>query len=434
MTGAAPADDSAKTRQVFTYFTALTLFVYVVMPNGYLVDFATTFMLKDRLHASAEEVALFRVLTGVPVYLAFVFGLTRDLWNPLGMRDRGFFLIFAPVTALVFFWMAFTDLTYWGLFTGMMLTMLSFRFVAAAMWGLTALTGQEKLMSGRLSALWNIVASIPYVIGSWASGWVAVNLPPRSTFILCAVLALAIGLLALWKPKAVFDHAYDKPQAKGADLIGDIKRLFKHRAIYPAVLLIFMFQFAPGANTPLQFYLTNQLHASDAVYGYYYAIFSAAFIPMFFLYGWLSTRVPLKKLLFWGIIITTPQMMPLAYVTSAKLAMFLAFPIGMMGGIFAGAVYDLGMRSCPPGLQGTLMMMIEGANQLSYRGGDLLGAKIYGLSTENGFLYCAIATTVVYALMLPVMLLIPKELIATADGEANPKVEAETLREIAETA
>jgi MFS family permease len=434
MTTTAPADDSTKTRQVFTYFTVLTLFVYIVMPNGYLVDFATTFMLKDRLHASADEVALFRVMTGVPLYLAVVFGLTRDLWNPLGMKDRGFFLIFGPVTALVFFWMAFTDLSYWGLFTGMMLTMLLFRFVAAAMWGLTALTGQEKLMSGRLSALWNIVASVPYIIGAWASGWVATNLPPRSTFILCAVLALAIGVLALWKPKAVFDKAYDKPQAKGADFVGDIKRLVRHRAVYPAVLLIFMFQFAPGANTPLQFYLTNQLHASNAVYGYYYAIFSASFIPVFFLYGWLSTRVSLQKLLFWGIIITTPQMMPLALVNSAEKAMLLALPIGMMGGIFAGAVYDLGMRSCPPGLQGTLMMLIEGANQLSTRGGDLIGAKIYGLSATNGFLYCAIATTMVYGLMLPVMLLIPKELMATSDGEPNPAVEAEVLQEIAETA
>jgi MFS family permease len=434
MSTAAAADDSAKTRQVFTYFTALTLFVYVVLPNGYLVDFATTFMLKDRLHASAGEVALFRVLTGVPVYLAFVFGLTRDLWNPLGLRDRGFFLIFAPVTALAFFWMAFTELSYWGLFTGMMLTMLTFRFVAAAMWGLTALTGQEQLMSGRLSALWNIVSSIPYIIGATASGWVAEYLPPRTTFILCACLALVIGLLGLWKPKAVFDHAYDKPQARSSDFAGDIKRLFRHRAIYPAVLIIFLFQFAPGANTPLQFYLTDHLHASDMIYGYYYAIFAVSFIPMFFIYAWLCKRVPLNRLLFWGIVITTPQMMPLAFIHSATAAMVLALPIGLMGGIAAGAIYDLGMRSCPPGLQGTLMMLIEGANQLSTRGSDLLGAKIYGLSADNGFLYCAIATTVVYALMLPVMLLIPRELIATADGEANPVVEAETLREIAETA
>jgi hypothetical protein len=43
-----------------------------------------------------------------------------------------------------------------------------------------------------------------------------------------------------------------------------------------------------------------------------------------------------------------------------------------------------------------------------------------------------IATTIVYALILPVILLVPKELIATADGEPNPQVEAEVLDEIAE--
>ena len=44
-----------------------------------------------------------------------------------------------------------------------------------------------------------------------------------------------------------------------------------------------------------------------------------------------------------------------------------------------------------------------------------------------------ILTTVVYALILPVILLVPKELIATADGEPNPVVEAELLIEIRET-
>ena len=85
------------------------------------------------------------------------------------------------------------------------------------------------------------------------------------------------------KPRAVFNHTYDKPQAKGADFWGDVKRLAKHRAVYPAVLIMFMFQFAPGSNTPLHFYLTDQLHASDAIYTDYYAIFAIAFLPMFFL-------------------------------------------------------------------------------------------------------------------------------------------------------
>jgi MFS family permease len=298
---------------------------------------------------------------------------------------------------------------------------------------LLALVGQEKLMSGRLSALWNIVASIPYIAGALASGWIAEHLPPHQTFILMLGLSLLMAGFAFWKPKAVFGHAYDQPLAKGTNLIGDIKRLLKHRAIYPAVLIMFMFQFAPGSNTPLQFYLTNHLHASDAVYGEYYAIFAVAFIPIFFLYGWLCKRYSLGTLLWVGTIITVPQMIPLALVHSANQALWLALPIGMMGGVAAAAYYDLAMRSCPPGLQGTLMMLVDGVFILSYRGGDVLGSQIYASSPTYGFLYCALATTAMYALILPVLLLIPKELIATADGETNPAVEKEVLAEVAAT-
>lgn len=285
-------------------------------------------------------------------------------------------------------------------------------------------------MSGRLSALWNIVSSLPYIGGAFASGWLTEHVPPGQIFMLMAVLALLIVLPGRWKPRAVFGHLYDQPQASGDGLLGDIKRLLKHRAVYPAVLIMFLFQFAPGSNTPLQFYLTDVLHASDAVYGYYYAIFFVSFIPVFFLYGYLCKRVSLKTLLWWGTVITVPQMIPLALVHSANMALLMAVPIGLMGGLAAAAYYDLAVRSCPPGLQGTLMMMVDGVYQLSYRGGDLVGAWIYGASPVHGFLYCVLVTAGVYALILPLLLLIPKELIVTADGEPNPQVDAEVLAEI----
>lgn len=428
---AAGSNAPSNTTRVFLYFTPLTFLVYLVLPHGYLLDFATSYMLKDQLHASATQVSMFRLLTALPVYLSFLFGLTRDLWNPFGLKDRGYFLIFGSLTAVVFIWLAFLPLSYAGLFAGMLLAMYTFRFVAAAYQALLALVGQEQLMSGRLSALWQIVSSIPYAVGAVASGWIAEHLPPRQTFFLVAAMSLLIAVFALWKPRAVFGRLYDRPQASIAPkLVADLKRLFRHRAIYPAVLIMFMFQFAPGSNTPLQFYLTDKLHASDAIYTDYYAIFSIAFIPMFFIYGWLCKKVSLKTLLWWGTAITIPQMMPLAFVNSAQAALWLALPIGMMGGIAAGAYFDLAMRSCPPGLQGTLMMMVDGVYLLSYRGGDLLGARIYSSSPTHGFLYCALATTAVYALILPVILLIPKELIATSDGQPNPVVEAEILEEI----
>jgi hypothetical protein len=405
--------------KVYLYFGPLTLLIYLALPDGYLLDIATSYMLKNQLHATATEVSSFRLLTAIPAYISFLFGMSRDLWSPFGLKDRGFFLLFAPLSAATLLWLAFYPLSYWGLFGGMLLVMVSFRFVSAAYQALLALVGQEQLMSGRLSALWNIFSYGPWVAGAVASGYVTENLPPRQIFIMVATLSLLIGLLGVLKPAAVFKHAYDQPLAKGLDLFGDIKRLVRHKPIYPAVLIMFLFQFAPGASTPLQYFLTERLHASDAVFANHTAISLAGFIPMFLLYGYLCKRFSLKKLLWWGTIITIAQPVPYAFIHSADSALVLAVPIGLMGGMAQAAYSDLAMRSCPPGLQGTLMMMVAGVWVLSFRGSDLLGSWLYGRDPVHGFLYCVLVTIAVYLLILPVIRFVPKEIIATADGEPS---------------
>jgi hypothetical protein len=80
------------------------------------------------------------------------------------------------------------------------------------------------------------------------------------------------------------------------------------------------------------------------------------------------------------------------------------------------------------------MMLVAGMYELAYRGGDFVGTNIYASSATHGFAYCVAAGTATSMLMLVVLLLIPKEIIATADGERNPQVEAEVLAEIAATA
>ena len=417
---------------VFLYFTPLTLLVFLVLPNGFLLDIATSFMLKNQVRATPEQIANFRLLTAIPVYLSFFFGLARDLWNPLGLRDRALFMIFGTITAGVFFGMTSLPLSYWGLLGSMFVVMLSFGFVAAAARGLLALISQEQLMSGRLSALWNAVSSMPYVFGAFAAGYLA-SLTPAYTFALVAVLCAAIAVYGFWKPSAVFGHAYDLPSAQGTSLLGDLKRLVKHRAAYPPVLLVCLSQFEPGLNTPLQFYLANDLHAPDWVYGDFQGILLAGYIPAAAVYGRLCTRIPLRRLLWWATVLWLPAAIPLLLIHSSASALGYAVPIGLANGFAFTAYWDLSMRSCPPGLQGALMMLVAGMYELAYRGGDVIGTQIYASSATHGFTYCVIAGTATSALMLGVLRLIPRELVATADGERNPKVEAEVLAEIAPT-
>ena len=211
-----PARNRPATSQIFLYFGSLTLLIYLATPSGYLVDIATSYMLKNRLHATASQVSMFRLLTGIPAYIALVFGLARDLWSPFGLRDRGYFLCFAPIAAVSFLGMAFYHLSYSGLFLGSLFVTLSFRSIAAAHQALLALIGQQKLMTGRLTTLWQVVSYIPMGASAFISGWVAVHLPPRPTFLLMAALALGIAFLGFWKPASVFRDTYEAPHSRGS--------------------------------------------------------------------------------------------------------------------------------------------------------------------------------------------------------------------------
>ncbi|MGK4455929.1 hypothetical protein, partial [Klebsiella pneumoniae] len=75
------------------------------------------------------------------------------------------------------------------------------------------------------------------------------------------------------------------------------------------------------------------------------------------------------KILIWGTLLAIPQMIPLLFIHSGDQAVLMAIPIGLMGGVATVAYWDLAMRSCPPGLQGSLMMMCAGVYALSARGG-----------------------------------------------------------------
>ena len=57
---------SVNTSQIFLYFGSLTLLVFLVAPEN-LLDIPTTYMLKNHLHATAPQVSMFRLLTGVPM-------------------------------------------------------------------------------------------------------------------------------------------------------------------------------------------------------------------------------------------------------------------------------------------------------------------------------------------------------------------------------
>lgn len=412
-------------RKILLYLGILIVMLAFGSPTGGLIDIPISFLLKNKLHLEAHEVAGFRLVAAIPLYLAFAFGFVRDIWNPFGMRDRGFMLLFGGISGLLYvaFAFAFAPIGYPMLLTAVIVLTASFLFVSSAQNGLTAVIGQQHAMTGQISAAWNVFLSVPTFAALLAGGALSGLLEEKGSdqavrilFLIGAAIMFSVAAYALWRPGEVFDNVRVE---RGDDRhpLADLKRLVRHWPIYPAMLIWLLWNFAPGSATPLQYHLQNALHASDAQWGQWNAIFAASFIPTFIVYGILCRKFALKTLLVWGTVIAVPQMVPLLFIHSVTGALIAAVPIGLMGGIATGAYLDLIMRSCPKGLQGTTLMLASSLYFVVSRFGDLLGTHLY--DHFRSFDVCVIAITVVYALMLPAILLVPKGLIATADGQVS---------------
>ena len=407
--------------RIFVYLGMLIILLAFGAPHGGLIDIPLSFLLKNKLHLKPHELADFRLVSAIPLYLSFVFGFVRDTWSPFGMGDRGFMLLFGTASSILYVGFALTPISYAALLVAMVLLTTSFLFVSSAQNGLASVIGQQHLMSGQVSAVWNIFASIPGVAALLLGGTLSdvlegenADQAARILFLFGAAVMASVAVYAAWRPRSVFDNIGTE-RGTIAQPVDDIKRLVKHWPIYPALVIWLLWNFAPGSVTPLQYHLQNSLHASDAQWGQWNAIFAASFIPTFIVFGLLCQRFPLKTLLWWGTVVAVPQFIPLLFISSVTGALIAAVPIGLMGGVATAAYLDLVIRSCPRGLQGTMLMLSGSVYFVISRFGDVLGTNLY--DKYGNFIVCVIAITIVYALILPTLLLVPKDLTATSDGQ-----------------
>ncbi len=391
-------------------------------PGFGLVTLPITFFLKNKLHLQAHQLAVFNLWTGAPLYLAFAFGLVRDRWSPGGTGDRGHLVLFGLASAAIYGAIAFLHPTYAVLFGGVLAVTITLMMVASATGGLISTLGQRHVMVGQVSSVFLIALSIPtvasYLLGGALSQFLEgqnAATAARALFLFAAGLMAVIALLGARGPSALFGAA-NAERGAPATLLHDIGRLLRWWPVWPALVIQLLWQFGPALNLVMQYHLANTLHATDGQVGAFYAIFFAALMPSYALYGWLCQRVRLSTLLWWGAATSVPQMAPLLFIHTATGALWAAVPVGLMGGFATAAYLDLAIRSCPRGLQGTMMMLITTtAYWVAVRFGDLWGTDLY--DHHGGFRTAVFATIGVYALILPVLLLVPKRLIATSDGE-----------------
>ena len=410
-----------KRLRLLLYAGVPILIINFAAPYWQLIDLPITFFLKNRLHLGAQQTAYFKLIVAIPLFVGFLFGFVRDRWSPFGKGDRGHLVVFGLATAGVYAAMAFIEPTYAVLLTGVLLLTILMQFVGGAAAGLSSAVGRHHAMSGQMSTVMNMATLGPQVMAAFAGGILSgllegagATTAARILFLLGAAMMLGMTAFGAFGPKRLFDDAKAGGEPRRMALGADAMRLLRTWAIWPVVIIQLLWQFAPGAGLALQYHLANDLKATDAQVGFFFAIFYAGFLPVFALYAWLARRLRLGVLLWIGAVMAVPQMASLLFIHSPRGALLAAIPMGLLGGIGQAAFTDLAMRSCPKGLEGTMMMLFLALYWISARFGDLWGASLY--QSPGGFNAALWATIAVYAAILPVVLLVPKAIKAGKDA------------------
>ena len=408
--GAAPAMQV----EVLSYFAILNLAVGLGSPLG-IAGIPITYFLKDQLHLSPVRLAVFLAVASIPVCAGFAFGFIRDRWRNANWGDRQYLFVCALAAAAGYLWLATSTTDYYKLLSIVLVIVTVYVMIFASAQALMTGVAQAHGMTGRLSVVFSFGYFTPAVISALAGGWLVAHASVRGTFLIAAATTLVIVMQSFWRLEAAteFENSLT-PYEKG---FAAIRRLIHHRPLWPAAAIYFLWNFSPGWGTPMFYHLTEHVRISSELFGTFTALQSLFFLPTSLLYGFLCTREPLSRLLWWGTIVAILQGPIMFLAMGPASTIIVAILYGLFGGFATAAYIDLIMRSCPKGLEGTAMMVANTSMfALAGNAGNLLGSWIY---SSGGFASAVIITTLATALIVPLLAAVPPHLTSTRDGEMN---------------
>jgi len=407
-----PGSGSKMQWEVLGYFAVLNIAIGLGSPLG-IAAIPLSYFLKDGLHLSPVRLAVFLAIATLPVCFGFVFGFVRDRWRSARWGDRQYLLVCALAAVAMYLWLAASSIDYYKLLSLVLIVVTVYVMIFAAAQALMTGVAQAHGMTGRLSVVFGFGYFTPAVLSALAGGWLVAHVSVRGTFLIAAGVTLVIALQSFWRLEAASD--FESLLGRGEDGFAALRRLFRHRPIWPAAAIFFLWNFSPGWGTPMFYHLTEHVRISSELFGTFTALQSLFFLPTTLLYGVLCVRAPLSRLLWWGTIVAILQG-PIMFLAQGPVStIVVAVLYGLSGGFATAAYLDLIMRSCPKGLEGTAMMVAQtSAFALAGSSGNLLGSWIY---SKGGFAWAVIITTLATALIVPVLRAVPPALTATRDGE-----------------
>ena len=234
--------------------------------------------------------------------------------------------------------------------------------------------GQPRGLTGRLQSVqWATIYGAAICTGI-AGGYLSRHELYRTAFFICALVAVATLVVAIWVVR-------EPPRP--ADLVGpgsclpSLRKAMQSPAVRWVGLFMLLFEFNPFATSVQYWHMTKVLEIGEQHYGNTRSISAVASILACVAYSYYCRRVPMRWLLHASIargIVGTASYWGLVGPASACIVS-LVFGFSYMTAVLVQL--DLAAQVCPTESAGTVFALIMSLSNLSSSLATMLGGRLY---------------------------------------------------------
>jgi predicted MFS family arabinose efflux permease len=472
-----PARAPTASRRAYLLMVAAGSFATTFAQQRALGTYPILFHLKEHLHFGKEQVSEFFMWATFAWNMKPLAGVITDAFPIRGSRRRIYMLLGAMLAGLSWVALDLARGTYGAFLAASIALNVGLVFASTAMGGLQVEAGQLFGMSGRVTSLRQVVTSIAQILTPLLGGVLAERafgltagigaavmlglaavalMPFRETsmsrfsgasagetgpryrptpavWIGIAVLALAgtvsvlvpgmfnVGL-SLFALLGVFLLVLTLATVRVSNAVlkqaqRQLAQILVSRALWLAVVMLFLVYVVPGLNTALTYRQSDDLHFSKELIGRLASVEGATGVVFALIYAVICKRFTLHRLIILAIATNAGGTLLYLVYNAAT-----AYPIHAVTGALAVlselALMDLAVRATPPGCEALGFSLMLSVRNFGIALSDVTGSKLMDqahLSWGTLVLINA-ATTAAVLLFVPFL---PRSLVHLKEGEST---------------
>jgi MFS family permease len=357
------------------------------------------FLLKDGLKLAAGQAAVFLGVITVAWNIKPLYGLVSDFFPFFGYRRKSYLLLMTGLAGVSWLLLGL-EATYAYSPVLILLTLcgLGIAFSDVLCDAVMVENGKPLHMTGRFQAIqWGAINAASVLAGV-TGGWLAEAATYQQTFLLVSafpLVSLLLTALLLDEPKSKFDREAVRATARA------VRSALVSRELWIAAAFLFLWDFNPSFDVPLDYYLVDHLGFSPFYLGLLDSFEAGAAILGAVLFARFGPRFRLRQLLNAAVgvgVLTTLSYWLMFDRWSAAIVTAFSGATAMIANL---ATFDLAARSCPERAEGTFFAALMSIANLASAGSTFVGGWLYDWLGLTPLILLSAATSAAGWLVIP---------------------------------